>query len=358
MTGTVLARRPLPELSRNRRAWPTWRRRGRIMFISNRGEDPDVFAVWDMADDGSGLRQLTADDTYSDHWVRVNWAGTRMVVARSRASQSNGNGANRTPGGGVQEYLWLADLDGTYQPEPLWAHPDTPEGPINNDAGWTDMGHPSWLRSDDWIYVAAKTEPGVDSRDFGIWRIHVATGEQQAVWTNPDRVIGDPEGSAEGDILCMFQTSDGALLTGKLDIWRCEPDGTARRAVTSETNWETPSPSSDYDPTASPDGRWVAWLRADDPTWFLGLGRWSAAVASADGQTTRRALPYDDPNSISANPHWLDNHTLVAERSTYTGPLQLPVEYRLVRFGRIPLTEPEDITVPDDSRNDRFPHPY
>jgi len=98
------------------------------------------------------------------------------------------------------------------------------------------------------------------------------------------------------------------LESGKPDLWLFDGEG-QRRRVTDEPDWV------DLQPTFSPDGRRIAFIRADSPR-----GASDVYVCNTDGSGLRRLVPADSADAESPrllSPVWVSNSVIYYAQETW-----------------------------------------
>jgi len=255
---------------------------GRIAFLS----DNQLYSV---QPDGSGLLQLT-NDPFGAATPAFSHDGTRIAYKRLNANNpaddptlygdlvvANADGSNpmaiETGVTGMSPTAWSPD-----DREVLWTGttiPNTPEqvfiAPADGSAAPLSVGDPStsnwgptWSPDSSSIAYISDTDYYVMNRDgTGIRKVNQRSFAEQngGVWK--------PDGSG-----LVFEAGD----QGNHNLWFVGLDGKPERALAISPRMET-------SPAFSPDGQWVAFMRADpDLRWY------QVVVNKADG-SEERTLP-------------------------------------------------------------------
>ena len=274
-----------------------------LVFVGSRPKVPPPFGVADngrlaflsdnqissVEPDGSGLLQLT-NDPFGAATPVFSHDGTRIAYKRLSANNpaddptlygdlivTNPDGSNpiaiETGVAGMSPTAWSPD-----DREVLWTGttiPDTPEqvfiAPADGSSAPVSVGDPStsnwgpnWSPDSSKIAYVSDTDYYVMNRDgTGIRKVNQRTFAEQngGVWK--------PDGSG-----LVFEAGD----QGNHNLWLVGLDGKPERALAI-------SPRMEISPAFSPDGQWVAFMRADpDLRWY------QVVVNKADG-SEERTLP-------------------------------------------------------------------
>lgn len=157
----------------------------------------------------------------------------------------------------------------------------------------------------------------LDNRKDQLWLVDVATGKAEQLTTGPWEVA-DPQWSPDGTRIAFVsnRTPDPDRSTND-DIWVIDAKPGATPAAV------TTSPSRDWEPRWSPDGRFIAYTTWRDPKYyFYNLER--VMVIPATGGTPREIAPSLDRN--------LGNYTWTADGKALQGLLEDDRAVHLVRM--------------------------
>lgn len=136
-----------------------------------------------------------------------------------------------------------------------------------------------------------------------------AGGEGFRKLTRSDKVEGDPRWSADGTRVAFYRAvSCSAALGSCEEIWTVNADGTGERRLTSASRPGRGGPVSSFEPTWSPAGDRIAYVRMPERS---GVG--ALYVMKADGSHKRRLL--GDASAPSWSP---DGRQIAFSRGDYT----------------------------------------
>jgi TolB protein len=205
--------------------WPEWSPDGkRIAFQSLRNGKLDIFV---MNADGSGLVQLTSDE---EHDYLPGWSpdGQTIVFTSWRSEEGDTGRAN---------HIYTMGGDGSNQRRVIAATPG-----VSSGATFAPNGRE---------LVFSR---GTGERSADIVVASMENGEERWVTADSSAFNGSPVFSPDGNWIAFYADRDS---TSSLDVVRA--DGSERRSVVTEgQNWY---------PRWSPDGKWliyVAVVRGND----------------------------------------------------------------------------------------------
>lgn len=247
----------------------------RIAFVSERDGNPNLYSA---RADGSGLKRLTAEFALNDHpaWSpdgkRLAFVSTRRPAATPGQAwngiyvmNADGSGVRRLSGAGAADY------------SPTWS----PRGDLlafasgSGAAGGTDLfvmkpdgtgrrrvvangGWPAFTADGAGLYFHSSRKDG-----WGIWRVRL-DGSGLARVTPPGTEAFTPRTSADGKWLVAAVRRDGHRQVALVD------------EKTSAIKIITKEPLGHWNPSVSPDGRYVVYHRAGRGVTVPNVELWGA----------------------------------------------------------------------------------
>jgi TolB protein len=178
--------------------------------------------LWLMRPDGSQLHELVQGSVYGPAWD----PDSQSIVMRIDVSVSR-TGSNNPAG------LYISQVDGTGQ-RFLWR---TPAG-----SRWWD---PAWSPAGDVLAAVPSRVPGAAPDE-----LHLIEPETLSMTplTNTDGQNRGPDWSPQGDRVAFTSVR----LDGNFDIYVINRDGTGEQRLTEDGAF-------DWQPSWSPDGRWIVF---------------------------------------------------------------------------------------------------
>jgi Tol biopolymer transport system component len=238
-----------------------------------------------MHPDGSGVRQLTDNASYTSWWARPSPDRTRVLFYRTPAGVA--------PTTYTQAALWMMNADGSNQ------HVVLPHGAN----GWTWQAHAEWSPDGTRIIFTA------------------ATTQSLIMTVAPDgsglRVIGggpganvDPSYSPDGRSIVYVGCPEWTCNPSLTDVYVMPADGTGRRTRLTTNSYR------DQDPHISPNGSLVAFLsQTAQPSTTNPYGLWNLSVVGIDGSN---AHVITTGPALASAPRWSPDGTRIwTHRTTF-----------------------------------------
>ncbi|HEY0172750.1 MAG TPA: Ig-like domain-containing protein [Pyrinomonadaceae bacterium] len=295
----------------------TPRRRGRVVFVSNRDGDDEIFTA---NADGGDLKQLTSNAAAD---TRPDWSpdGARIVFESNRDGNSEIYVMN-ADGSGVVRLTANTSNDN----QPVWS-PDGNKIAFTSNRAADSGGYEIYVMNADGTGpVRVTNQEGTDSRPewapeggrlyfasayYGnaeIQSISAVTGGDLLRLTNTTAAETNPTASPNGRRYA-YQSN----LTGNNDVFVVNPNGSAVNV--------TNNPASDEAPDWSPDGEQIAFATTrDGNAEVYAMNADGAGAANVSFNLSADNLP--DWQTVSATPNDLPVITLTApaDGTTYAAP--------------------------------------
>ncbi|MGZ4708739.1 MAG: TolB family protein [Acidimicrobiales bacterium] len=287
LVASLLALGPSPRPAAAVRMSPATSGSDQLLFDSNRTGNFEIFL---MGTDGRGVRQLTDDPAYDSWWPVGSPDGTRILFYRNEAGSKHPDYTSNS--------LWVMDADGGDVHQVLAADAN----------GWGLQGHAEW--SPDGTRLVMFGGPATSPQ------LQVTAADGTGVTTHRDASVAgasvlDPEWGRPG--LTYVSCPTRVCKDTAFEIYRSDPDGGDPRRLTDDD-------VTDNDPSWSPDGTRIAWLRKtgtrDEPL-APGAPIWAIYLMGADGSDQRAVI---DDGNINSKPAWsTDGSTIYFHRLVYGG---------------------------------------
>lgn len=223
---------------------------GRIAYDSSAPTGSGLLDVWSIRPDGTRARNLTDTPTLDDYWPSFSADGDRIAFAhhddvavmRSDGTHlrtltdgpERGYGATFSPNG--KKIAWnginVMRSDGSHQ------HSIGVSG-----------GEPSWSPNGKWILYVAP--PDLSSSNSDLWKVRPDGSGARNLTETPTINESDPDWSPDGR--SVIYTHQEPASAG--DIWAMRSNGSHAHAVIETAG-------SDLEPTFSPNGKLIAWMRS------------------------------------------------------------------------------------------------
>jgi Tol biopolymer transport system component len=259
-----------------------------LLFDSDRTGNFEIFL---MATDGSDVRQLTNDPAYDSWWPVGSPDGSKILFYRNKAGSKHPDYTSNS--------LWVMDADGGNVHQILAADAN----------GWGFQGHAEW--SPDGSQLVMFGGPAISPQ------LQVTASDGTGVTAHKDASVAgtsvlDPAWGGPG--LTYVSCPTKLCKDTAFEIYRSRADGSDPQRLTDDD-------VTDNDPSWSPDGTQIAWLRKtgtrDDLPILPNAPVWAIYLMDADGSNPH---PVIDDGNVNSKPAWsTDGSTIYFHRLVYGG---------------------------------------
>ena len=231
------------------------------------------YEIFLMNASGVVEKQLTSNVAYDSWWARISPNRQKILFYRDPAGVHDTNPR--------QNSLWEMNADGSDQTELL------PAGAY----GWGLQGHAEW--SPDGVKMVMIGGPWGNPQIF----VTDATGANPVQVTNRGGTNIDPSWAPSGNEIVFVGCPQAQCLPAQQEVYTLAPVsvfGTLTR-ITNDSY-------ADYDPSFSPNGSQIAWLRQ------VSSSDWSIEISTIGGGGYQALI---DDGNVNSAPEWSSDGSLI-----------------------------------------------